>query len=138
MPSIAGYDKSQIAVTINGGSVVAGTVTVPVLIAPYGGLTVTAAKIAADKTISAHATNFATFTLLNGGTVGTATTAIGTAAGTAGTATGIVAATPQAFTLNSDADELTEGQYLMIKYVMAGALADNQFSAIIEYVRGKG
>lgn len=134
---LAGYNRNQTVVSITGGSVAAGTAQVPIMIAPFGGLTITNAYVAANANIAAGTVNYATLTLLNGGTSGTATTAIGTAGGTVGIAGGGTVA-PSSFTLNSSADELTAGQYLALKYVMTGALADNQLSVIVEWVRGQG
>jgi hypothetical protein len=118
---LAGYNTQQTAVTLGLGSVLSGTTTLPVLRAPFGGLTIVGAYAVSDDTVSA-------------GTVGTATAAIGTACGTPG----LTAVTPTASTFNSAADELTEGQWLVIKGVMTGAIADNQFHFVINWVRGKG
>lgn len=137
MTQLAGYNTYQSNVTFTGGSVAAGTAILPILIAPYGGITVKSAKVVANANIGAGTANYATLTLLNQGTAGTATTAIGTAGGTPGVAGGGTVA-PSAFTVNSDADELTAGQYLGLKYVMTGALADNQLRVIVEWVHGKG
>jgi hypothetical protein len=131
---LAGYNTQQTAVTLGLGSVLSGTTTLPVLRAPFGGLTIVGAYAVSDDTVSAGTVNYATFTYLNGGTVGTATAAIGTACGTPG----LTAVTPTASTFNSAADELTEGQWLVIKGVMTGAIADNQFHFVINWVRGKG
>jgi hypothetical protein len=131
---LAGYNTQQTSVTLGLGSVLSGTTSLPVLQAPFGGLTITSAYLVADDTINAGTVNYATFTLLNGGLIGTATTAIGTAGGTVA----LTALTPLAATINTAADELTAGQWLVAKGVMTGAIADNQFQLIVNWVRGKG
>ena len=133
MAQLAGYNSNIAQVTMNGGSVIAGTAKLPVMIAPFGGMTIKNAYVAPAAVINAGTVNYATLTLINGGTAGTATTAIGTAGGTPG-----VTVAPAAFSLNTAADELTSGQYLLAQYAMTGALADNQFAVIIEWVHGKG
>lgn len=131
---LAGYNVNITPVSINLGSVVSGTTSMPVLKAPFGGMTVLDWSVVADDTLNGSGSNYATFTLLNGGAVGTATTSIGTAGGTAG----YTALTPVAGSVNAAADELTVDQFLVLKGVMTGAIADNQFNAIIRWVRGKG
>jgi hypothetical protein len=130
---LAGYNQQITNVVSDGGSATPGTVTVPILKAPFGGATVKAAYLTASTAVGANGSNYFTATLLNGGTAGTATAAIGTAGGTAG-----VVAAPAAFSLNTDADELTAGQYLVAKLVKTGTVAENQFSVMVEWVGGKG
>lgn len=130
---IAGYNREQVGINVSVGSVVAGTVVQPIMIAPFGGMTVVNAYIAADEAVVANGSNYFTAVLRNAGAAGTATTAIGTAGGTAG-----VTVAPAAFSLNTAADELTVGQYLSVAGLMTGALADNQYRVIVEWVRGKG
>lgn len=133
MSQLAGYNTQQNVAVLTAGSVAGGTALLPILIAPFGGMTITSAKLSAQTAVNAGTVNYATFTLINGGTLGTATTAIGTAGGTAG-----VTVAPAAFTLNTSADELTAGQYLLAKVAETGSVVDTQFSVIIEWVRGQG
>lgn len=134
MGELAGYNQHITTVVSDGGSATPGTVTLPILLAPFGGATVKSAYLTASGAVAANGSNYFTVTLLNGGTVGTATAAIGTAGGTAG----LSAATPAAFSLNTDADELSAGQYLVAKLVKTGTLAENQFSLVVTWVHGKG
>lgn len=133
MSLLSGYNTQQVSLVINAGSAVAGTTTLPILRAPFGGVTVTDAYIMPNTAIVANGSNYVTATLLNGGTAGTATTAIGTAGGTAG-----VTAAPNAYTLNTAADELTADQYLMARIVKTGSIAENEYSVVVRYVAGKG
>lgn len=139
MAQLAGYTRQTTTAVVVAGSVGAshGTVTLPVLRAPFGGLTITGARLAAGVNIAAGTANYITATLINGGTAGTATTAIGTAGGTAGVpGAGTVA--PTAFTMSSTLNELTADQYLNLTVAMTGVLANNNYTAIIEWVRGQG
>lgn len=133
MGELAGYNSNIVTVVTDGGSATPGTVTLPILLAPFGGVTVKSAYLTASTQVAANGSNYVTATLLNGGTAGTATAAIGTAGGTAG-----VAAAPAAFSLNTDADELSAGQYLVAKVVKTGTVAENQFSLVVTWVHGKG
>jgi hypothetical protein len=133
MAQLAGYNKQRTSVVVYGGSAVAGTTTLPILIAPYGGVTVTGAYIIPSAAVTADGTNYVTATLINAATTGTATTAIGTAGGTAG-----VPVTPNAFTVNTAADELTAGQWLAVRIVKSGTIAEREYSVVVEYVGGKG
>jgi hypothetical protein len=118
---------------ITGGT--AGTVTLPLFPAPFGGVTIKAAHVTFAGAVAANGGNYATMTLLNGGTAGTATTAIGTAGGTVGWS----AAVPAAYSLNTAADELTEGQWLVAKYAVTGSVtAPGDMAVVVQYVNGKG
>lgn len=131
---LAGYNHNITSVVLGLGSVVSGTTALPVFKAPFGGATILGVDFFADDAINAGTVDYVTFTLLNGGAVGTSTTAIGTAGGT----TAWTALTAKAASLNTALDELASGEYLVIKGVLSGALADNQFSAIIRWVHGQG
>ena len=130
MSQIAGYNKN---ITVLNSSTSAD-LTLPALRAPFGGATITGVWAVSSTTHAADTADYFSITLINGGTVGTATAAIGTAGGTAGW----VAATAKAFTLNTAADELTEGQYLMAKYDETGTVAVADVTVIVEWVHGKG
>ncbi len=130
---LAGYNTQQTQTILTAGSVAGGTVSVPIVLAPFGGMTLVAAYVGAQTAVAAGTVNYATLTLINGGTAGTATTAIGTAGGTAG-----VTVAPTAYTLNSAAKELTAGQYLIAKLAETGNVVDTQFSIITTWVRGQG
>jgi hypothetical protein len=127
---IAGINTRQVAV------VYSGTVdgTVPAFVAPWGGATIKNAYGFVTAAVTAHATNTLTLNLLNGGTVGTATTAIGTAGGTVG----IAANTKTAFSMNSALATLTEGQVLMVKFDWNGSITPGDQTVIVEWVQGKG
>lgn len=133
MAQLAGYNSNITTVFTSGGSITAGTVKLPILLAPFGGATIKSAKIATSSAVTADGTNYVTVTLLDGGAAGTATTAIGTAGGT----TGITAA-PAAFSLNTSLDELDAGDYLMANIVKSGTITERDFSIIVEWVHGKG
>ena len=130
MGKVAGYDHN---VTVLNSSTSADY-TIPAFRAPYGGATLKAVYAMASTTLNASTADFFNITLLNGGTVGTATAAIGTVGGTAGW----TAATAKEFTLNTSADELASGEYLMAKYDETGTVAVADVTVIVEWVHGKG
>lgn len=131
MTKLAGYSDFKTVVTI-AGTATPGTAVLPVLIAPFGGVTVKSAYVVASPAVAANGSNYTTITLLNGGAAGTATTAIGTAGGTAG-----ITLAPAAFSLNTALDELTAGQFLMAKVVKTGTVALVDYAVTVEYVNGK-
>lgn len=139
MGDLAGYDRHIIATGFYSGTAATGTadISLPIFPAPFGGVTITQAWASTQDAVAANASNTLDVILINGGTAGTATTAIGTAAaaGTAGwTAGGI-----KSITLNSSADELTSGQWLVAKFDVAGTITLPQaVRYTIEYVHGKG
>lgn len=133
MADLAGYNSNIVTVFTAAGSVTAGTVKLPIMVAPFGGATIKSAKIATSSAVTADGTNYVTVTLLDGGAAGTTTTAIGTAGGT----TGITAA-PAAFSLNTSLDELDSGDYLMANIVKSGTITERDFAIIVEWVHGKG
>lgn len=130
MAQLAGYNTKQVIIN----SSTSADFTIPALIAPYGGVTITGVTAISSTTLNASTADYFNLVLLNGGTTGTATAAIGTAGGTAGW----TAATAKAFSLNTSADELTEGQILMVKYDETGTVAVADVTVIVQYVHGKG
>ena len=130
MSLISGYNKQ--VVTVNSST--SADITVPAIRAPFGGITITGVYGMSSTTLGASTADYFSLTLLNGGTTGTATATIGTAGGTAGW----VANTSKSFSLNTAADELTEGQFLMVKYDETGTVAIADWTVIVEYVAGKG
>lgn len=128
---LAGYN-SQISAISFSGTVDA---RVPILVAPFGGLTVKNIWGVSDGAISAHASNFVAGTVYNGGTAGTAATVV--AAGP-GTAVGWSADTKTAFTLTAANVELTEGQVLAVAWDFGGTVSPINLTAIVEWVRGQG
>jgi hypothetical protein len=130
MSQIAGYNKNVILLN----SSTSADWTLAAFRAPFGGATITGAWAVSSTVLAASTSDYFNLVLLNGGTVGTATAAIGTVGGT----TGWAAQTAQAFTLNAAADELTEGQYLMAKYDETGTVAVADVQVIVEWVHGKG
>lgn len=130
MSDLAGYN--HMVTTLNSST--SADYTIPVLRAPFGGATLKAVYAMSSTTLNASTADFFNVTLLNGGSTGTATTAIGTVGGT----TGWTAATSKTFTLNTDADELSSGEWLMVKYDETGTVAVADVTVIVEYVNGKG
>lgn len=130
---IAGYNSRF--TTLN--STTSANGTVPVLIAPTGGATIRGAYAFASTTLAAGSANHFNLTLLNGGTAGTATTAIsnvlgGTAA--SGTAPGWTAGKKETFTVSTAA--LTEGQVLRVAYNETGTVAIADWSVVVEWTQG--
>lgn len=132
MSNIAGYNRQQVSVVLAAGSATPGTTTVPILKAPFGGVTITDAILMPNTAIGANGSNYVTATLIDAGLAGTATTAIGTVGGTAG-----ITAAPNAFSLNTALDELDSGDYLMAKIIKTGTIAENEYSLIVRYEHGK-
>lgn len=133
MSELAGYNTRVVVAPITGGT--AGTVTLPLFPAPFGGVTIDGAWATAAGAVAANGSNYATMTLVNGGTAGTATTAVGTAGGTVGWS----ASTPAAFSVNTGAKTLTEGQWLVAKYAVTGSVtAPGDVAITIRYKHGKG
>ena len=133
--SIAGYNSRF--TTFNSG--VTADMTLPIMVAPTGGAKLAAAYAFSSTTLAAGSANHFNLTLLNGGTVGTATTAIssalgGTAAG--GTAPGWTAAKKETFALTSGSEKLTEGQVLLVKYDETGTVAIGDWTVIVEWTQG--
>lgn len=129
--SIAGYNTQFTSVNVTSGSATSGTVTYPILRAPYGGLTVKGAWVTALGSVAAHGSNYVTINLFDAGAAGTATTSIGTAGGTAGIADG-----PQAITVSTN--NLDAGDYLNFKVGKVGSITEREFAVIVEWVRGQG
>ncbi len=139
MSDLAGYDKKIISTGFYSGTAATGTadISLPIFPAPFGGVTITQAWASVQDAVGANASNYLDVVLLNGGTAGTATTAIGTAAaaGTAGWTAGAI----KTITLNTSADELTVGQWLVAKFDITGTITLPQaVRYTIEYVNGKG
>ena len=133
--SIAGYNSRF--TTLN--SSVSADMPIPVFVAPKGGAKLQSAYGFASTTIAAGSANHFNLTLLNGGTVGTAVTAIsGALGGTAasGTAPGWVAQKKETFTLTSGSEKLTEGQVLLVKYDETGTVAIGDWTVVVEWTQG--
>jgi hypothetical protein len=128
---IAGYNTNVTSVSVTAGSAASGTTIVPILRAPYGGMTVIGAWVGANAAVTANGSNYVTVNLLDAGTAGTATSSIGTAGGTAG-----VTVAPAALTVSTN--NLDSGDYLNLKVGKIGTIAENEFSVIVEWVRGQG
>lgn len=109
---------------------------VPILRVPTGHVySIEAAYACADRAHGASTADYYMINLLNGGTAGTATTAIsGTAGGTAGWA----ANTPKAMTPISGSGDLTAGQWLVASYQETGTAAPGIVTLSIELVDGIG
>lgn len=128
---LAGYNSNITTVAVTAGSVASGTSFYPVMIAPFGGLTIKNAYVAANAAVAANSSNYVTFNLTDAGAAGTATTSIGTAGGTAG-----VTVAPAAMTISTNA--LDAGDYVNLKVGKIGTIAENEFTVIIEWVHGQG
>jgi hypothetical protein len=114
----------------------AGDLKFPVLVAPAdNSITIEKGWAFVSKTISASTANFVAFTLLNGGTAGTATTSIG---GTGGGTAGMTAYVPSAITITGGSGRLTSGQVLMCNYDETGTVDPDAVSIVVEYVVGLG
>lgn len=98
-------------------------------------ITVEAAYAVTDTTLAAGTSNYYTITLLNGGTAGTATTAISAAAG--GTP-GWTLSVPKTIAITDGLGDLTAGQWLVVKYDETGTLPANTTTVCVEYVEGIG
>lgn len=132
MGELAGYNTRVLAVPLTGGT---ADLTLPLFPAPFGGVTIRAAYATMAGAIAGHATNYVACNLVNGGTAGTATAAMGTAGGTAGWSAGV----PKAFSLNPAADELAAGEWLVAKYDVNGTItAPGDVVITVHYVDGKG
>jgi hypothetical protein len=129
--TLAGYNSEF--VNLSYGGTVDGTV--PVIVAPFGGLTVVGAQAYTTAAVAGHASNYLAVTLLNGGTAGTA---VGTVAAGPGTATGFTARVPAAMTITTTADELTAGQVLQAVFDFNGSITPGTMGVIVEVVKGKG
>ena len=139
MSKLAGYDKHIVTTSFYSGTAATGTadIRIPLFPAPFGGITVTGAWAATQDAVAANADSTLNVVFMNGGTVGTATTAIGTVAN-AGTV-GWTANTPKTAAFNSSADELTSGQWLVANFDVSGTITLPQtVYVVVEYVGGKG
>jgi hypothetical protein len=133
--SIAGYNSRF--TTVN--SSVTADMPIPVFVAPKGGAKLVTAYAFSSTTLAAGSANHFNFSLLNGGTAGTALTAIsGFLGGTAasGTAPGWTAQKKETFTLTSGSEKLTEGQVLLVKYDETGTVAIGDWTVIVEWTQG--
>ena len=108
----------------------------PVMVAPADhSINVEKVWVSVSTTLAASVTNYVDFTVLNGGTAGTATDNIG---GTGGGTLGMVAYTPQAIAITAGSGRLTAGQFLMINYDENGTVDGGAISVVVEYVDGLG
>lgn len=109
---------------------------VPILCAPSNDhITVEAAYVCADTSVSGSTVNYYSVNLLNGGTAGTGTTNIGSTVG--GTA-GWTANTPKTISITDGSGKLTDGQWLVANYAETGTVAPGRICVVVEYVRGVG
>ena len=130
---IAGYNSRF--TTLN--STTSANGTVPVLVAPTGGATIRNAYAFAGATLAAGSANHYNLVLLNGGTAGTAATAIsGILGGTAasGTAPGWTLGKKEPFSVTTPA--LAEGEVLRVKYTETGTVAVADWTVVVEWTQG--
>lgn len=128
-----GYARKVASVVIPGG--LTGDEKFPVLMAPASHkVTIEKATMILNDDISGSTASYATYVLLNGGTAGTATTAIGTAGGTAG----FTQYVPEAFTLADGSGQLDEGEVLVLSMDITGSVTAPDATLVIEYVDGLG
>lgn len=104
----------------------------PVFVAPKP-CRIVGAKVTVTNTVAGDGTNYFDLALLNGGSAGTATTEIG---GTIGGTVGWVGLTPVAFTIDTDADNLTTGDVVTLKYNENGTGTFVAMAVQIDYVEG--
>ncbi len=133
--SIAGYNSRF--TTLN--STTSANGTVPILVAPAGGAKLISAFAFAGATLAAGSANHFNLTLINGGTVGTATTAItsalgGTAAG--GTAPGWTLGKKETFAITSGSEKLAAGEVLRVEYKEVGTVAVADWTVVAEWTQG--
>lgn len=133
--SISGYNSRF--TTVN--SAATADIPIPVFVAPAGGATLRAAYAFSSTTLAAGSANYFHLTLLNGGTAGTATTAIssqlgGTAA--SGTAPGWTAQKKETFSLTSGSEKLAAGEVLLVKYDETGTVAIADWTVVAEWTQG--
>lgn len=127
------YEKRTIAVNITDPG---ADKRVPLLKVPTGQTyTVEGCYVVPDTTLAASTADYYQCSLENGGAAGTAQTNIG---GTAGGTAGWTANTPKEITVTAGSGDLTEGQYLNLKYDEEGTIAPGRFTVIVEYVNGVG
>ncbi len=133
--SISGYNSRF--TTLN--STTSANGTVPMLVAPTGGLTLKSAYAFAGATLAAGSANHFNLTLLNGGTVGTATTAISSALGgtaASGTAPGWTLGKKETFAFTSGSEDLAQGEVLRVKYDETGTVAIADWTVVVEWTQG--
>ena len=135
--ALSGYNSQ----TVTGHWGFAGTAapidgTVPLLVAPLGGVTVKSAYAYTTAAVAAGTANYLSVTLLNMGTSGTAV--VGTVATGPGTAVGFSPPALGAMTVATTADELTVGQILVAVFDVNGTIAPKEAGVVVEYVLGKG
>jgi hypothetical protein len=136
MGKLAGYNTESVTAHYGFFGTAIASGTVPVLVAPYGGVTVTSAYAYTTAAVAAHASNYLAVTLLNMGTSGTAVA--GTVATGPGTAVGFAPPAPGAMTVSSTADELSAGQVLTVVFGVNGTIAPKEAGVVVNYVRGQG
>jgi len=109
---------------------------IPLLRVPTGHTyTVERCDIVPDTTAAASTANYWEAALENAGVSGTAQAVI---SGTAGGTAGWVLNTPQNVTITAGSGDLTEGQYLNLKYNEEGTIAPGRFTVFLEVVDGIG
>ena len=133
MSLLSGYNHNVTTVTFSDQ---AADGSIGAFVAPFGGATVKAWYLLPELTVAASGTDYYIVTLINGGSTGTATTAIGTAAGSAA---GVVANTKSTGTLNTTTvNELAAGDVLRIIYDEEGTVAPGELTCVIEWAHGLG
>lgn len=96
--------------------------------------TIEKAYVVATLAVGASGSNYVDVSLENGGTDGTAATAIG---GTAGGTAGWAANTPKEITITAGLGKLAAGEWLVVNYAETGTVAP-QLTVVVEYVDGIG
>lgn len=109
---------------------------IPVLVAPSDhSITVEKFSAALTSTLSGSTVNYVDLSLENGGTAGTAQTAL--AASIGGTA-GWVANTIQSGSATAGSGRLTAAQVLVLNYAETGTVAPGFITVTVEYTDGLG
>lgn len=127
--SIAGYNTKILTVTIPDPT---ADVTIPLMIAPAGGIRILAAYAALSTAVTADATNKVTCSIIDGGAAGAGTTEIGVRTG--GASVGWTANGLSALTVSSA--ELDGGAHLLAKYDESGTVAPGYVTFCIHWVQG--
>lgn len=104
---------------------------IPIFVAAQQ-IEITAAQVVVANAVSAHTANYFDLALYNGGTAGTATTAI---AGTIGGTAGWSALTPTAFTVSNGT--VTAGQVVTLHYNEEGTGTFTSMIVQLDYVTGQ-
>jgi len=130
---LGGYHRIPIVVQITDPG---ADMRIPLMRVPSGHTyTVERYDIVSDTTVTASTANYWEASLENAGTAGTAQTLI---SGTAGGTAGWTLNQPKNASIVAGSGDLTEGQYLNLKYNEEGTVAPGRFTVFLEVSDGVG